>query len=333
MDYFHIEDRASIPGHYETSEYIMKVGHLLVHSVVSLYLLLPRFFLSVNNHGECLLSQYGATVVALVSQDRLWSEKRMSLMDSLSLYFGNLANAVCLPNIGCNYLLLSGWRFANYSAIDLLPVRFRDNGCNYLLLSGIRCVNYSTIDFPDVCLSDVRKCQHRARIRRHKRPCAYYENSCATFHLTLSGELIFKLNPGPVDRSQIPTIVTMHADTSLENRSTRNSRNLRHVQCPGRPLYLSPRGLGPLSLCLLNARSVRNKSAVLMNYLCDCKAGLYAKTETWLTEDDAAVRAELNLDGYNFLDHPREGRCVGGTGLIFRDSLRVKTSRRMSGHH
>ena len=159
VDYFHIEDRASIPEHYETSEYIMKAGHVLVHFVVSLYLLLPRCFLSVNNDGECLLTQYGATVVAVVSQDRLWSEKRMSLMDSPSLYFGNIANAVCLPSNGCNYLLLSGWRFTNYSAIDLLSVRFPDNVCNYLLLSGIRCVNYSTIDFPDVCLSDVRKCQ------------------------------------------------------------------------------------------------------------------------------------------------------------------------------
>ena len=37
-----------------------------------------------------------------------------------------------------------------------------------------------------------------------------------------------------------------------------------------------------------------------------------------------AVRVELNLDRYNFLDHPRKGRCGGGTGLIFRDSLRVK---------
>ena len=89
-------------------------------------------------------------------------------------------------------------------------------------------------------------------------------------------------------------------------------------------MYLSPRGLGPLSLCLLNARSVRNKSAVLMDYLCDCKGDLYAIMETCLTEDDAAVRAESNLDRYNFLDHPWEGRCGGGTGLIFHDSLCVK---------
>ena len=110
------------------------------------------------------------------------------------------------------------------SAIDLLSVCFPDNGCNYLLLSGIR-VNYNTIDLPDGCLSDVRKYvdKRRPRSRRHRRHCVYYANSCATFHLTLSGELIFKLNPGPVDRSQIPRIVTMRADTRLENRSTRNS--------------------------------------------------------------------------------------------------------------
>ena len=160
-----------------------------------------------------------------------------------------------------------------------------------------------------VCLMCESVNKRRARIRRHRRPCAYYANSCATFHLTLSRELIFKLNPGPVDRTQTPTIVTVRVDTRIENRSALNSRNLRYVQCPGRPLYLSPRGLGPLSLCLLNARSVRNKSAVLMDYLCDCKADLYAKTETWLTEDDAAVRAELNLERVQFL-RPLTGGSV-----------------------
>ena len=124
----------------------MKVGHVLVHSVVSLYLLLPGFFLSANNHTECLLTQHGATVVAVVTQDHLWSKKRMSLMDLPSLYFGNPANAVCLTNNGCNYLLFFGWRCANYSAIDLLSDCFADNGCNYLLLSGMQCVNDSNID-------------------------------------------------------------------------------------------------------------------------------------------------------------------------------------------
>lgn len=63
---------------------------------------------------------------------------------------------------------------------------------------------------------------------------------------------------------------------------------------------------------------------MLVDYLCDLKADLHAITETWLTEKDAAVRAELALDGYNFVDHPRVGRCGGGTGLIYRDTLRVQ---------
>ena len=142
----------------------MKVGHDFALSVVSLYLLLPGFFFSVNNHGECFLTQHGITVVAVVSQDRLWSEKRLSLTDSPSLYFGNLANAICLPNNGCKYLLSSGWRCVNYSAIDLLSVCLPDNrcnylpnnGCNYLLLSGWRCVNYRAIDLPSARLPDDR---------------------------------------------------------------------------------------------------------------------------------------------------------------------------------
>ena len=80
-----------------------------------------------------------------------------------------------------------------------------------------------------VCLMCESVNKRRARIRRHRRPCAYYANSCATFHLTLSRELIFKLNPGPVDRTQTPTIVTMRVDTRIENRSALNSRNLRYV--------------------------------------------------------------------------------------------------------
>ena len=71
---------------------------------------------------------------------------------------------------------------------------------------------------------------------------------------------------------------------------------------------------------------MRTKSAVLMEYVSNCKADHYAITETWLPADAAAVRVELDPDPdvYNFVDHPREGRCGGGTGLMYRDSLRVK---------
>ena len=79
-----------------------------------------------------------------------------------------------------------------------------------------------------------------------------------------------------------------------------------------------------MSLCTFNARSVKNKSAVILDYICDCKADLFAVTETWLSADDAAVRAELCPDGYRFIDQPHLGRRGGGTGLVYRDSLGVK---------
>ena len=79
-----------------------------------------------------------------------------------------------------------------------------------------------------------------------------------------------------------------------------------------------------LSLFLLNACSVKNKTADLFDYICDCKADLVATTETWLTIDDDAVQAKLCPVGYKISDCPRTGRRVGGVGLIYRESLSVR---------
>ena len=68
----------------------------------------------------------------------------------------------------------------------------------------------------------------------------------------------------------------------------------------------------------------KKKSADIVDYICDCKADIFAVTETWLSADDAAVRAELCPDGYKFIDHPRCGRRGGGTGLVYRSSSGIK---------
>ena len=55
---------------------------------------------------------------------------------------------------------------------------------------------------PNTCRGSLK-----IKFRRHKRPCAYYANSNATFHLILDVDnLVFKLNPGPDNR--ITTIVS-----------------------------------------------------------------------------------------------------------------------------
>ena len=162
----------------------------------------------------------------------------------------------------------------------------------------------------------------RPRIRRYSCPCAYYSNTSASFHPLLIGDLVFKLNPGP---KGIPVIVSTRSSHNHETQLSSSSRNISNLISVRRYSALAPIVADKhLSLCLLNARSVKKKTADLFDYICDCKADLVAITETWLTTDDAAVRAELCPVGYKISDRPRTGRRGGGVALIYRDSLSVR---------
>ena len=122
--------------------------------------------------------------------------------------------------------------------------------------------------------------------RRSKRPCLYYSNAYATF-CPLIGDILFKLNPGP--------------DTNQVNHCSSN-----------------------LTFCLLNAHSLRNKSASFCDYVQDCKADIFAITETWLTQNDAAVCKEITPNGYRLFHCPRTDRRGGHTALLCRESLNVR---------
>lgn len=153
-------------------------------------------------------------------------------------------------------------------------------------------------------------------------PCLYYSDSTSTCHPLLIGDLVFKLNPGPVN-GIIPTISFVRGSRKRCG-SLRHPQNLINVNCSDPNTRSGGNFNHPLSLCLLNARSVKNKTALLLAYIRDSSADLYDITETWLTDKDASVKAEFCPAGYNFIDHPRTGYRGGSTGLIFRDSLRVK---------
>ena len=86
---------------------------------------------------------------------------------------------------------------------------------------------------------------------------------------------------------------------------------------------MSYRDKSLMQLCTLNFRSIKNKSADFVGFVCETKADLFALTETWLTDNDVAARYLATPIGYNLLDHPRSTRKGGGTALVFRDSLCV----------
>ena len=73
-----------------------------------------------------------------------------------------------------------------------------------------------------------------------------------------------------------------------------------------------------LRFCVFNAQSVRNKTGILQDYLCQEKIDLCVVTESWITHDQAAVRVECSRPGYSFTGHCRSGQKGGGFAVIHR---------------
>ncbi|XP_055956994.1 uncharacterized protein LOC130012904, partial [Patella vulgata] len=80
-------------------------------------------------------------------------------------------------------------------------------------------------------------------------------------------------------------------------------------------------------VCLFNARSVRNKSQELNQYVCDNNLDIFAITETWLSANaDTASITDLVPNGYSIFHQPRPTRG-GGVALIFKSSLGVTVQK------
>ena len=76
-----------------------------------------------------------------------------------------------------------------------------------------------------------------------------------------------------------------------------------------------------LRFCVWNAQSVRNKTGILQDYLCQEKIELCVVTESWITHDQAAVRVECTPPGYSFTGHCRSGRKGGDIAVIHRSPI------------
>merc|ERR1739844_140129 len=90
-----------------------------------------------------------------------------------------------------------------------------------------------------------------------------------------------------------------------------NINNLIHI--PRTAAIFDTNNNKSISLCLMNTRSVKNKTSDIFDYICEHKLDLVAITETWLCQNDNSIRSDLCPDGYKLLDHPRTGRHGGGT--------------------
>ena len=126
----------------------------------------------------------------------------------------------------------------------------------------------------------------------------YYNNSVSTFNLseiTIARSGDVHPMPGPNSGS------TMAITTRITNRSRRKYQchsyplslrnNLITIQCSNRSV--ADHCTQQLVACNINAQSVRNKTAVIFDYICDHTPAIVTLTEHWLTDRDSSIRAEL----------------------------------------
>ena len=82
-----------------------------------------------------------------------------------------------------------------------------------------------------------------------------------------------------------------------------------------------------VNFCLLNARSINNKTTIIKDFVVENNIDLLGLTETWLQSDadNELIIRDLCPSGYSFHHVPRPGSTRGGgVGLLFRSSFNLK---------
>ena len=79
----------------------------------------------------------------------------------------------------------------------------------------------------------------------------------------------------------------------------------------------------PVTLCLINARSVCNKTDELVDHIGDNSIDIMVITETWLSSDgkDSGPVASLTTSGYAIYHLPRSNSRGGGLATVHRQGL------------
>ena len=213
------------------------------------------------------------------------------------------------------------------------------NKDNYRRSSGANYSSRKTLQLHESSLSSVNPMRprtacmfnrvvifhRRIRIRRHKCPCTYYPNTTAQFHLLLKGDLVFKLNPGPVPNSAVTTIVSRRCDNTTTHKKPKRTRNPMNLQLIPRSNINNKHSVSvPIDFCLLNTRSINNKALALKDYAVDHDLDIFAMTETWLSDNDASSVGEVCPTGYYFHHVPRKNSRGGGVGLLFKKRIKIK---------
>ena len=166
--------------------------------------------------------------------------------------------------------------------------------------------------------------------------CSYNNNTKHTYSISN----LLQLNPHNV-HSMMPLSKNLRVDdvtwqqiTSLQinrvKKTHRGKRAGRQQREKAEKLSTSNAHLDTdssspnIKFAMLNARSVKNKTAELVDYVVEHELDIVAICETWLSPDDAAPIGQLTPRGFNLKHIPRTGRRGGGVAVLFKNQLDVR---------
>ncbi len=136
---------------------------------------------------------------------------------------------------------------------------------------------------------------------------------------------VFDINPNAIPVRITPRI----KDQQLLGKQLCPVDNLIQIKCEKSTPIID----APISLCLLNARSVNNKAILLNEYIADKEIDILALTETWLKPGDDSVVNELCPEGYTFTGEHRKStksKRGGGLGVVHRSNFDVQAVKKDS---
>ena len=110
-----------------------------------------------------------------------------------------------------------------------------------------------------------------------------------------------------------------------------NTTNLKSIQTSFSESSTSSKNL---TTAIINARSIKNKSTSIKEYVIDNNIDITAITETWLGADgrDGIVEVAITPPGYSLCHVPRSQGTGGGVALLFKTSLNVSQTQCKSYH-
>ena len=120
----------------------------------------------------------------------------------------------------------------------------------------------------------------------------------------------------------ISTVISSRSDSQHHRiRRFANRNNLLSL-----PRQIPQGKLSQFVCSLINARSIRNKTLLIQDFVVDKSVDILMITETWLSRcGDEVIIGEICPTGYRFFNQPRLSGNGGGVGLLYKANLHVKT--------